>query len=134
MSRKKRILYVEDDASVRAEIGMLMEMLGYEVVFAGNTTEARQRFKEEAVDLVLTDLYMPGGMGTDLLHDFHRVKPDIPVIVLTGFPSDETIRQTLIEGGYTYLAKPIPGDKLKDVIEHALAEAKGKKSTKKTEG
>jgi DNA-binding NtrC family response regulator len=133
MTRKKRILYVEDDPSVRAEIGMLIELLGYEVVFAGDATEARLRFKEEPVDLVLTDLYMPGGMGTDLLHDFHRVKPDIPVIVLTGFPSDETIRQTLIEGGYTYLAKPIPGDQLKGVIERALCDAKANRGKVKDE-
>jgi DNA-binding NtrC family response regulator len=122
VSHKKRILLVEDDASVRAQIGMLIELLGYEVYFAGTAPEARERFREQPVDLVLTDLYMPGGLGTELLHEFHRERPGVPVIVLTGFPSDETIRQTLLEGGYTYLAKPIQGEQLKKVIEHALAD------------
>jgi two-component system response regulator PilR (NtrC family) len=122
MTRKKRILYIEDDATVRAEIGVLLEMLGYEVVFAGDAPEARKRFQEHPVDLVLTDLYMPGGLGTELLKEFHQVKPDLPIIVLTGFPSDETIRQTIISGGYTYLAKPVPGDQLRNVIERALSE------------
>jgi DNA-binding NtrC family response regulator len=123
VSRKKRILLVEDDASVRAQIGMLIELLGYEVFFAGTAPEARERFHEHAVDLVLTDLYMPGGLGTELLHDFHRERPGIPVIILTGFPSDETIRQTILDGGYTYLAKPIQGEALKNVIERALADS-----------
>ena len=119
---KKRILYIEDDATVRAEIGVLLEMLGYEVVFAGDAPEARKRFQDNPVDLVLTDLYMPGGLGTELLKEFHRSKPGLPVIVMTGFPSDETIRQTLISGGYTYLAKPVSGDQLRTVIERALSE------------
>lgn len=123
MSRKKRILLVEDDASVRAQIAVLIEMLGYEVIMAGTAPEARERFKGQSVDLVLTDLYMPGGLGTDLLHDFHQERPGVPVIVLTGFPSDETIRQTLLDGGYTYLAKPVQGEQLKKVIEHALADS-----------
>jgi DNA-binding NtrC family response regulator len=122
VSRKKRILYIEDDASVRAEIGLLIEMLGYEVALAGDVTEARARFLEQPVDLVLTDLYMPGGKGTDLLHEFHQAKPDLPVIVLTGFPSDDTILQTILEGGYTYLAKPVPGDQLRIILERALTE------------
>jgi len=119
---KKRILYIEDDATVRAEIGVLIEMLGYEVSFAGDAPEARKRFHERPVDLVLTDLYMPGGLGTELLKEFHHEKPDLPVIVLTGFPSDETIRQTILSGGYTYLAKPVSGEQLRDVIAHALSE------------
>ncbi|HEY3295101.1 MAG TPA: response regulator [bacterium] len=122
MTRRKRILYIEDDATVRAEIGMLLEILGYEVTFAGDAPEARKRFHEKPVDLVLTDLYMPGGLGTELLKEFHHAQPDLPVIVLTGFPSDETIRQTILSGGYTYLAKPVSGDQLRDVIEHALSE------------
>jgi DNA-binding NtrC family response regulator len=122
MSRKKRILYIEDDAFVRAEIGMLMELLGYEVVFAGDAPEARQRFAEQPVDLVLTDLYLPGGLGTELLHDFHKTKPDLKVIVLTGFPSDETILQTVLGGGYTYLAKPVSGEQLRVLLERAFAD------------
>jgi DNA-binding NtrC family response regulator len=121
--RKKRILYIEDDASVRGEIGMLIEMLGYEVVMAGDADEARERFKEKPIDLVLSDLYMPHGLGTDLLHEFHQQKPDLPVIILTGFPSDATIRHTILEGGYTYVAKPIPGDQLRILLERALAES-----------
>jgi DNA-binding NtrC family response regulator len=122
MPRKKQILYIEDDATVRAEIGVLIEMLGYEVSFAGDAPEARKRFHERPVDLVLTDLYMPGGLGTELLKEFHEEQPDLPVIVLTGFPSDETIKQTILSGGYTYLAKPVSGEQLRDVIAHALSE------------
>jgi DNA-binding NtrC family response regulator len=94
------------------------------VVLAGDANEARERFKEKPVDLVLTDLYMPHGLGTDLLHEFHQVKPDLPVIVLTGFPSDATIRHTILEGGYTYVAKPIQGDQLRILLERALADAR----------
>jgi DNA-binding NtrC family response regulator len=124
VTRKKRILYIEDDALVRAEIGMLLEMLGYEVALAGDAEEARQRFHETPVDLVITDQYLPRGSGTQLLHEFHQERADLPVIVLTGYPSGATITETILEGGYTYLAKPVTGEQLKTVIEHALAAKK----------
>ncbi len=122
MPRKKHILLVEDDADVRAQIGVVIELLGYEVHMAGDVDEAKSRFHEHQVDLVISDLWLPGGNGNDLLHEFKRDRADLPVIILTGFPTQETIRQTLVEEGFAYVAKPVQGQQLKQLIERALGE------------
>ncbi len=123
MPQKKHILLVEDDKDVRAHIAVVIELLGYEVHLAGDVNEARKRFHERKVDLVISDLWMPGGNGTDLLHEFKQERPELPMIILTGFPTKETIQRTLVEEGFAYIAKPIQGEQLKQLIERALGEA-----------
>ncbi|MFZ5433726.1 MAG: response regulator [Calditrichota bacterium] len=122
MSDKKRVMIVEDDAQLCAQLGRIIEFFGYEPLLAGTAQEARANFKASAPDVVITDLHLPGATGLDLLHEFHEVNPDLPVIVLTGFPSEETIRETLLEGGYTYVAKPVDLEHLRTLIQHALGE------------
>lgn len=120
MSHRKHILLVEDNADVRAQIAMLIELLGYEVHMAGDVPEARQQFAAHRVDLVLSDLWMPGGNGTELLQEFKAARPELPVIILTGAPSQDTIIKTLINEGFAYVTKPLQGDQLRVLIEKAL--------------
>ncbi|MBU0508732.1 response regulator [bacterium] len=122
MSDKKFLLVVEDDGALCAQLGMIVEYFGYESALAGTCAEARQKFKERKPDAVLSDLYLPDGTGVELLHEFHETDGNLPVIILTGFPSPETIRQTLIEGGYTYLAKPVDLVQLRNLLKRALGE------------
>lgn len=119
---KKRILIVDDDALLCEQLGNIVQYFGYEAVLAADGSEAIAKFKKQPVDLVLADNHMPGISGIDLLHEFHRQNPDLPVIILTGFPSEESLIQTLLEGGYTYLAKPVDLDHLRTLIKRALGE------------
>jgi DNA-binding NtrC family response regulator len=120
MPHRKHILLVEDDADVRAQIGVLIEMLGYVVHLAGDVPEAKQQFAAQRIDLVLSDLWMPGGDGTQLLQQFKAARPDLPVIILTGAPSQDTIIKTLINEGFAYVTKPLQGDQLRVLLERAL--------------
>ena len=120
MPHRKHILLVEDDADVRAQIGVLIEMLGYVVHMAGDVDEARKTFAANRIDLVLSDLWMPGGDGTQLLQEFKAAKPDLPVIILTGAPSQDTIIKTLLAEGFAYVTKPLQGDQLRVLLERAL--------------
>jgi DNA-binding NtrC family response regulator len=122
MSHRKHILLVEDNSEVRGQIGMLIELLGYEVHLAGSISEAQAQFAANRVDLVLSDLWMPGGDGTQLLREFKAKKPELPVIILTGAPSQETIIKTLVSEGFAYVTKPLQGDQLRVLIERALGE------------
>ena len=126
MSDKKRILIVDDDHPVCAQLGAIVEYLGYEPVLAVSAEEALAHVKEKPVDLALADIHMPGMDGLALLHELHALHKALPVIMLTGFPSEESIRRTLLEGGYTYLAKPVDLNQLKNLLQHAL-ESKSKK-------
>lgn len=118
---KKRILVVDDDGTLCAQVGKIVEFFGYESVLAANVAEAREQFKAGHLDAVVADLHLPDGSGTDLLHEFHQSKPRLPVIILTGYPTSESIRQTLLDGGYTYLAKPVALEQLRTILEHALS-------------
>jgi DNA-binding NtrC family response regulator len=117
---KKRILIVDDDGNLCAQLGKIVEFFGYEPALANTMAEARVQFHAAAPDAVVCDLHLPDGTGVDLLHEFHQSRPNLPVIILTGYPTQETIRQTLLEGGYTYLAKPVPLEQLRHLLERAL--------------
>lgn len=121
MSKKKRILIVEDDRDTRAQLGLLLELLGYEAVLCADGVEARAYLEKKDVDLVLTDLVLPRGDGVDLLTAVHEQHPDLPVIILTGYPSEGSILETLTHEPFAYLAKPISGEHLASVLERAFA-------------
>jgi DNA-binding NtrC family response regulator len=121
VSRKKLILIVEDDADTLAQLGLLVELLGYETVLCSDGPEATACFDSRDVDLVLTDLVLPRGDGVDLLTTFHEKKPHVPVIILTGYPSEGSILETLPREPYAYLAKPISGEQLADILQRAFS-------------
>ena len=121
MPKKKRILIVEDDGDTRVQLGYLIELLGYETVLCADGPEAKNSFDKEHIDLVLTDLILPRGDGVDLLADFHGKKPGIPVIILTGYPSEGSLRATLPSEPYAYLTKPISAEQLAGLLERALS-------------
>lgn len=123
MPDKKHVLVIEDDSALCAQLGLIVEYFGYGFSLAQSCAEAREKFAERKPDVVLSDFYLPDGTGVELLHEFHEDDENLPVIILTGFPSPETIRQTLIEGGYTYLAKPVDLVQLRTLLQRALGEA-----------
>jgi DNA-binding NtrC family response regulator len=117
---KKRILIVDDDGNLCQQLGKIVEYFGYDSVLAASNAEARQQIRNGLPDLVIADLHLPDGTGLDLLHELRASDPRVPVIILTGYPSQESIRRTLLEGGYTDLAKPVALDQLRQVMERAL--------------
>jgi two-component system, NtrC family, response regulator PilR len=117
---KKRILIVDDDALLCMQIGQIVEFFGYESVLANTVKDAREQFEKSPCDVVVADLHLPDGTGVELLHYLHEKQPKLPVIILTGYPTMDSIRDTMLEGGYTYLAKPVPLEQLRSLLEHAL--------------
>ncbi len=119
MSRK-RILIAEDEAKMRR---VLEVNLGgrYGLDFASNGQEALALIQEKAIDLVLTDMKMPVKDGISLLHDVKRIKPGLPVIMVTAYGSVETAVKAMKEGAYDYIVKPLKMDEIDVVIEKALA-------------
>jgi DNA-binding NtrC family response regulator len=120
MKKKKWVLVVDDDRDTRGQMALLIELLGYETYSAGNVAEALKVFMEHPVDCVITDLVLPDQDGTVILHEVHRLKPGLPVIILTGYPSQDTVQMSLAENAYTYIEKPVQGERIKDLLEHAL--------------
>ncbi len=121
MSRR-RILIAEDEAKMRRVLELNLRGR-YDVDFASNGQEALALVQGKAIDLVLTDMKMPVKDGISLLHDVKRIKPGLPVILVTGYGSVETAVKAMKEGAYDYIVKPLKMDEIEMVIEKALTHA-----------
>jgi DNA-binding NtrC family response regulator len=116
----KTVLIAEDEALLRRILAGLLEGEGYRVVTAGDGREALERFAAERVDLVLTDIRMPGIEGLDLLDRLKSVDPDVLVIVMTAFSSVDSAVAALRKGAYDYVVKPFVNDDVLASVRNAL--------------
>ncbi|PWG61407.1 PAS domain S-box protein [Sediminicurvatus halobius] len=104
----ERILLVEDDELVCQHVEILLRALGYEVVTAHNGPQALAKLEAgEAVDLLFTDVIMPGGMnGRELAAAAQRLRPDLPVLYSSGYPDGALGSDGRLEEGVALLPKP----------------------------
>lgn len=118
---KSKILVVDDEKNIREGLKKYLDLEGYETILAGNGLEALKVFEAGECDLIITDLKMPGLLGSDLLRKVIRSPLfEVPVIVLTGHGSVENAVETMRDGAYDFLMKPINLKKLSLVIKRAL--------------
>ena len=119
--RRATILIVDDDERMRDTLGILVRNLGHEALAATGVAGAGQVLAERAVDLVISDLRMPGGSGLDLLDVVQRGNPHTPVIMLTAYGTVETAVEAMKKGAFDYLVKPFDAAEMEVRIERALA-------------
>ena len=114
------VLVAEDDPRTRESLSRAVTQFGYRVVAAANGAEALALVQKECVDVVLTDLRMPGVDGMALLERVRAESPDAIVIILTAFGTVDRAVEAMKQGAYDFLTKPIHLDKLELVLRHAL--------------
>ncbi len=119
----KRVLVVDDEQDILDLLSELLHRWGFEAETARNGREALEKFKDQHVDLVVTDLKMPEMDGLELLRQLREENPRVPVLMLTGYPTIDTAIQAIQEGAYDYLIKPINPDELRFRIQKALAQS-----------
>lgn len=117
---KKRILVVDDEESLRRVTQVQLQQSGYDVTTAASGDEAFERLAAAPVDLVLTDLKMPGMSGLQLLKRVRAEYPEVAVIVITAFGTVETAVEAMRSGAYDYITKPVNLDELRLVLSRAL--------------
>ncbi|MFN8544413.1 MAG: sigma-54 dependent transcriptional regulator [Candidatus Binatia bacterium] len=115
------ILVVDDDERLRDTLAILVRHLGHEPVAAADVAGAELLLSERDIDLVISDLRMPGGSGLDLLDVVHRSDPRTPVIVLTAYGTVETAVEAMKKGAFDYLLKPFDAAEMELRIGRALA-------------
>jgi DNA-binding NtrC family response regulator len=101
------ILVVEDDETQRRLLALFLESLGRRVLQAPDVSRARVLLRTESVDVVITDLLLPGESGLDLLRLIREENPLVDVILVTAHGSVETAVQALKDGAYDFLTKPV---------------------------
>ena len=120
MSERKRVLVVDDEMSIREVLAEGLESFGFSVTQAGNTAEACGIVKAGGIDLVLSDIEMPGENGLELLRRVKDYDPDVDVIMVTGVVDFETAVGTIRKGASDYLSKPFNLDEVRIVVDRTL--------------
>ncbi len=115
------ILIADDDAAVCWALERALGRAGWRVAVAADAGAARKRLKSD-VDVLITDIRMPGESGLDLLAEVRRTRPDLPVLVMTAHGTMETAMQAVQRGAFDYLPKPLDLDRTLAAVRRALGE------------
>ncbi|MDQ2667075.1 MAG: response regulator [Gemmatimonadota bacterium] len=116
---KERILLVEDEDSVRRVARRALEIHGYVVTEAPDGPSALQRAQESEIDMVLTDVMMPGMLGPALVRALRSDRPDLPVLFMSGH-TDEIVRDGLLDPATPFLPKPFTPAQLAQKVREVL--------------
>jgi len=115
------ILVIDDEKNIREGLQAALEMEGYNVYLAKDGEEGLKFVEKGIVDLIITDLRMPGMSGEEVLARVKGETPGIPVIVLTGHGTIDNAVEAMRNGAYDFLSKPLNIDKLALIVKRALA-------------
>lgn len=118
-----RLLIVDDEPGVLETICAILAREGYDVAAASSVDEALDRLREQAFEVVLTDLRMEGASGLTILSELRRHWPETVTLVLTGYASLQSAIEALREGVYDYLIKPCDVEELKATVARAVERA-----------
>ena len=124
MAPSGTILIVDDDPSVLEAVGAAL-VPPYEVLTARNATTALEIAEEQALNLALLDYLLPDASGLSLLRAIQRISPRLPIILMTGFGSEEVAVQSFRSGVWDYLKKPFSVLDLVTRVERTLALSSG---------
>ena len=116
------ILLVEDEPAIRAALTRMLRGGGYRIIEASNGDEALRLADETtgAIDLLLTDVMMPGIGGKELVQRLLAIRPDTRVILMSGYTDDEDLRRDLGEARYVFLQKPFTAKKVAATVRALL--------------
>lgn len=118
--RKRTILIVDDDLNVLEVLEARLTFAGYKTVKAASAAEALVRLTETSLDLMVSDIKMPGMNGLELFEKVHSTNPDLPVIFLTAYGTIPDAVKAVKAGAYDYLTKPFDGHELLDKINEIV--------------
>ncbi len=124
--RKTQILILDDEPIVWKRLKPALEKAGYEVEAFTQSSSAMKRVQEKEFDIVVTDLKMEGVDGMEFLTDVKTRSPKTEVIVITGFATMETAKESFQKGVFDFVAKPFKRGELLEIIRKAEAKVFGK--------
>jgi DNA-binding NtrC family response regulator len=113
-------MVVDDEKNIREGLADSLLMEGYEVVTCADGDEAYKRFEKGDIDLIITDLKMPGMSGEEFQKRVNVESPGLPVIILTGHGTVETAVSAMRNGAYDFMTKPPNIDHLAMLVKRAL--------------
>ncbi|MEO1335749.1 MAG: response regulator, partial [Myxococcota bacterium] len=120
-----QILVVEDEVVIRSEVRRLLHRAGHSVTEAGSVTEAMEQHLD-AFDLIISDVRLPGGLGTELLQKSLRT----PVVIMTSFGTIKSAVEAMKDGAADYISKPFDPQELLLTVDSILSKQTKLESSK----
>ena len=117
------ILIVDDDQNIRKVLKDLLEKDGFHTLTANDVDTALPIIEKQDLDLIITDLKMPGKSGMDLITLSRERKPAVPIIMITAFGNIEAAVTAIKKGAFDFITKPFDESELLNVIEKAISES-----------
>ena len=114
------ILIVDDEKNYLVVLEALLGPEGYETITADSGPNALRFIRGSDLDLVITDMKMPGMSGMELLEESKQIKPELPVIMMTAYGTIELAVEAMKKQAYDYITKPFQNEELKLIIKKAL--------------
>src|SRR5438067_9234428 len=116
-----KILVADDEQNLRRVLVAMLRRDGHDVVQAASGAEAIERLAE--VDVVITDLRMPGADGMEVLRTAARSHPQVPVIMITAYGSVGQAVEAIKAGAFDYIEKPFEQDSIRVIVGKAIGQA-----------
>ncbi len=113
------VLVVDDERSMRDFLKILLEKEGHEVTTAKSGANALDYLANQSIDVIVSDIRMPGMTGIELLETVKEQFPKLPIILITAFASPDDAVLAMKNGAFDYISKPFNVDEIKSVIESA---------------
>ena len=123
-----KILVVDDDSIVIKSCRRILEAEGFEVSTVPGADQALEAIKNSDFDLLLIDVKMPKRDGMYLMREIKKNWPEIPTIIMSGYPTPETITEVLRLGATLFIPKPFKPDELMKSVRQVLKNVPPKKS------
>jgi len=120
MDGRRVVLVVDDDAAMGEMVASLLEDRNIEAIRANSADAALEIAAERPLDVVLSDIKMPGKSGIDLLGELRARQPDTPVVLMTAFGSIDSAVDAMQAGAFHYVTKPFKHEEVLAVLERAF--------------
>ncbi len=121
VNMKSKVLVVDNEPFMRESVSAFLKEYGYTVIISPDAIDAMQKLKEEDnIEIVLTDIKMPGVSGIELLEKIHAINPERPVILMTAYAELDTAVNAVRKGAFDFLIKPYRPEYLLHTVEKAI--------------
>src|SRR5713101_8995700 len=114
------LLIVDDELSMRQFLTHLFQRDGHAIRVSGNGRQALAMLREQAADVIISDVKMPDMGGIDLLRAARELHPDVEVIMMTAFANEQTAHEAFLLGAFDFVHKPFDNELLKEKVARAL--------------
>ncbi|WP_305045752.1 sigma-54-dependent transcriptional regulator [Geoalkalibacter sp.] len=124
MKQPTQILVIDDEGHNRQALSLLLSHSGYQVQSAASGEEALEIMQKTPFEIIISDLFLPGVSGIDILKRVKEESPYTSVILITGNASAETAVEAMKEGAFDYITKPFNFEKLKVIVAKAVEKSR----------